>query len=78
MRIPLIPGVTDTEENISGLIGILRENGVSYAELLPYNKMAGGKYKMLGRAYCPGFDEKQDVRIPEEQFRSSGINFKFL
>lgn len=78
VRIPLIPGVTDTEENISGLIGILRENGVSYAELLPYNKMAGGKYKMLGREYCPGFDEKQDVRIPEEQFRSAGINFKIL
>ena len=46
VRIPLIPSVTDTAENIRGLCDIMKKNGVTYAELLPYNKMAGGKYKM--------------------------------
>ncbi len=57
MRIPLIPGVTDSTRNLTQLAQILNDNHVSYAELLPYNKMAGGKYKMLQRNYMPGFDE---------------------
>lgn len=78
VRIPLIPGVTDTDENIMGIIKILKENGVNYAELLPYNKMAGGKYKMLGREYQPDFDEKQTVNIPTEIFDNNNIKFKVL
>lgn len=47
-RIPLIPGITDTEENlraISELVGDCR------TELLPYNEFAGAKYRMLGMRY---------------------------
>lgn len=78
VRLPLIPGVTDTRENISGVIEVLKENGVSYIELLPYNKMAGGKYKMLGRVYAPGFDERQEVTVPEVQFKEQRIRFTVL
>ncbi|MBQ9939656.1 MAG: glycyl-radical enzyme activating protein [Oscillospiraceae bacterium] len=78
VRIPLIPTVTDTAENTEGIVKILKENGVSYAELLPYNKMAGGKYKMLGREYRPDFDEGMTVNIPKEIFDKNGIAFKVL
>lgn len=78
VRIPLIPGVTDTVENITGMIEMLKDNNVSYVELLPYNKMAGGKYKMLGRRYTPLFDEQQAVNLNEEVFAKSNMDFKVL
>lgn len=78
VRIPLIPSVTDTAENIAGIVKILKDNRVSYVELLPYNKMAGGKYKMLGREYIPDFDEQQAVNIPKDIFDTNNIDFKIL
>ncbi len=78
VRIPLIPGVTDTESNITSLAKLMRENGVSYAELMPYNKMAGGKYKMVLREYTPDFDQTQEVKIQEDIFKEYGIEIKVL
>lgn len=78
VRIPLIPGVTDTEENISGIARLLKENGVSYAELMPYNKMAGGKYKMVQKEYAPGFDETVPVNTQCEIFKNFNIEIKIL
>ena len=47
-RVPLIPGITDTEEN---LIAISKIAGPFRTELLPYNSLAGAKYPMLGMEY---------------------------
>ena len=78
VRVPLIPTVTDTEKNLEDMAKILFENSVDYIELLPYNKMAGGKYKMLGRSYSPGFDEMKTVEKREEIFKRYGINIKVM
>ena len=78
VRIPLIPTVTDTEENIAALARLMKENGVRYAELLPYTKVAGGKYKMLGREYTPCFDESIPVRTHDYLFASYGIKTKLF
>ena len=48
IRTPLIPGICDTEENLSAIKEII---GDSKWEKLPYNNMAGAKYKMLGMTY---------------------------
>ncbi len=48
IRTPLIPEITDTKENLSAVKKII---GDSHWEKLPYNKMAGAKYKMLGMEY---------------------------
>lgn len=61
-RIPLIPTINDTEENITATAEFLQSLGVDYVELLPYNKMAGSKYCMLGRTYMPEFDESLEPR----------------
>ncbi len=45
IRTPLIPGITDTVENLSAIKAII---GDSTWEQIPYNVMAGAKYKMLG------------------------------
>lgn len=62
VRVPLVPGVTDTEHNIAGICRILKSLGIDSVELLPYNKMSGSKYKMLGAVYAPGFDENAEPR----------------
>ena len=56
-RIPLIPGITDTVENLKGISEIV---GDSPAELLPYNNLAGAKYEMLGMKYTLGSDRNRD------------------
>lgn len=48
LRMPLIPGVTDTEENKSAAIKIA--DGAKL-EFLDYNPLAGAKYEMLGMKY---------------------------
>lgn len=78
VRIPLIPGVTDTDENITGIVRLLQENQITYAELLPYTQMAGGKYAMVGREYSPGFDDSRAVCVPERIFEENGIDFTVL
>lgn len=48
IRTPLIPSITDTEKNLSEIKEII---GDSPWEKIPYNQMAGAKYKMLGLEY---------------------------
>lgn len=45
IRTPLIPNITDTENNLRKIKDII---GNSKWETLPYNNLAGAKYKMLG------------------------------
>lgn len=51
IRTPMIPGITDTKENLDGIKAII---GNSHWEKLPSNAMAGAKYKMLGMEYEGG------------------------
>lgn len=52
VRVPLIPGITDTERNIQALVAFFRElgGGIQGVELLPYHDVAE-KYQRLGRSY---------------------------
>jgi pyruvate formate lyase activating enzyme len=64
-RVPLVPGITTTEENLRAIAGFLNTNGISAATLLPYNPLWQDKAEKLGRAplyQCSTFltqDEKQ-------------------
>ena len=78
VRIPLIPSVTDTEKNIRAVCELLTECGAGDVELLPYNKMAGGKYAMLGREYSPSFDASLECTPREAIFNEYGIKTKIL
>ena len=48
VRTPLIPNITDTNENLKAIREII---GDAKHETLPYNQMAGAKYTMLGKVY---------------------------
>lgn len=49
VRIPLVPGITDTSDNLSGTAAFLRERGVNRVALLPYNPLWKTKSEGLGR-----------------------------
>jgi len=50
IRFPVVPGITDTDENVSRLVDSLSSlNTITCVSLLPYHKMAGPKYVKLRR-----------------------------
>lgn len=74
IRVPMIPGVTDTDENLNGLAHIVsmlpRRVRV---ELLPYNRGARGKYAACGMEWHPGFDEAAESRPDLRHFHSQNL-----
>lgn len=78
IRTPLIPTVTDTENNLTDIAKLLAENGISYIELLPYNKMSGAKYRLAGKKYQPSFDESIPVCPRIDLFARYGITAKLI
>jgi pyruvate formate lyase activating enzyme len=52
-RVPLVPGITATEENLSAIIDLLCEIGARDVSLLPYNPMGIEMAVSLGRAKPP-------------------------
>ena len=50
-RVPLIPGITDTEDNLRDIFGFMRRVGLSRVALLPYNPSSAAKYEWLGLPY---------------------------
>ncbi len=55
-RVPLIPGITDTEENLRAISQIVGDCPVV---LLRYNALAGAKYEMLDMAFSLGKRENR-------------------
>jgi len=51
VRVPLIPGVTDTEGNLRAIYAFMHDVGLSEVILLPYNEAAAAKYQWLDRSY---------------------------
>ena len=61
-RTPLIPGITDTAENLEAVRLIV---GDSQWEQLPYNELAGAKYPMLDMTFT------LDVRNPDHKMEDT-------
>lgn len=49
-RVPLIPGITDTDDNLSSIASFLRENGAHAVALLQYNPLWLDKSRKIGEA----------------------------
>jgi len=64
-RIPVIPGINTTEDEISGMIGFLKERAEKMTEvhLLPYHRIAENKYQRLQMQ-----ETLADVAEPDEHF----------
>lgn len=69
-RLPLIPNVTDSEENLTAVANLAKElKNLTSVDFLPYNPASGGKYAACGRDYKPGFDENAPTLLDLEAFR---------
>ena len=70
VRIPLIPGQTDTEENIHAITGFVTElgSGVIAVNVLPYHRFGLSKYEMLDREY-----ELGELKPPPEERQNAFI-----
>jgi pyruvate formate lyase activating enzyme len=51
VRIPLIPDINDSDDNLRKTAEFLRSLGIDRAEFIPYHEFAGPKYELLGMDY---------------------------
>lgn len=51
IRFPLIPGLTDDEENVRGIGTLAASLGIARIDVLPYHRAGIAKYRRLDRAY---------------------------
>ena len=79
IRVPLIPGVTDTDKNMKAMVAHLKTlSRLPRVELMPYNRAAGGKYAACGFEWHPGFDEVRPVNDRLEVFLKNGIDASLI
>lgn len=79
IRVPLIPTVNDTLENMEATAKLLEgAKMLEKVELMRYNKAAGAKYSGVGLEYRPDFPEQQEPHIYREPFEKRGIRVDIL
>ena len=77
VRVPLVPGVTDTNENLTAVARTVRGlPGLLRVELLPYNRAAGAKYEAAGLEFKPGYDETRPLNINTQVFEQAGLQVR--
>lgn len=78
IRIPLIPGVNDSKQNMEATAALLEGiESLQRVELLRYHKTAGAKYPMAGITYDPPFDVDKEPEI-HDAFTDKGIKLMIL
>lgn len=74
IRVPLVPGVTDTDQNLSAIASwVAGLPHLQRVELLPYNMAAGAKYEAMGKAFKPEYDESQALNFNTAIFERAGV-----
>ena len=77
VRVPLVPGVTDTDENLAAIARtVCGLSGLQYVELLPYNRAAGSKYQSVGMEFKPDYDETRPLNLNTTPFKQSGVELR--
>jgi pyruvate formate lyase activating enzyme len=78
IRIPLIPGINDSQENLTKTARFVAElDPKLHVDLLPYHRFGEGKFRMIGKEYpladvvAPG-DEQLDAAL--EVFKGFGLD----
>jgi len=79
IRVPIIPGINDDDENILGIGNIMNDLKLKNIFILPYHNIATEKYKKLGIEYdlsnikTPSNDKLKEI---ESKFKNFGLNVK--
>lgn len=79
IRIPLIPTVNDSEENMRRTAERIAGSAcLDRVELLPYHRAAGAKYQSAGMQYQPRFPVDQPPQIHTRPFEELGMEVDVL
>ena len=74
IRVPLVPGVTDSDENLAAIAQTVRGlPSLLYVDLLPYNQAAGSKYEYAGMEFKPDYDETRPLNINTMLFEECSV-----
>jgi pyruvate formate lyase activating enzyme len=77
VRVPLVPGVTDTQQNLEAIARtVARLPNLVRVDLLRYNRAAGGKYRACGREFHPTWDESQPAEARTGPFEALAVPVK--
>ncbi|MBR5586337.1 MAG: glycyl-radical enzyme activating protein [Clostridia bacterium] len=66
IRIPLIPGVNDDDENLSASVQFAKKAGVKAVQLLKYNYLYASKYELSGKSASLFAQETQSDEYMEK------------
>ena len=78
VRVPMVPGVTDTDDNLTQIAETVKDlPGLLKVDLLRYNRAAGGKYESAGVEFKPGFDESKEVNANKKPFEELGVEVEY-
>jgi pyruvate formate lyase activating enzyme len=80
-RTPLVPGITDTEENLTAIAEYLSEHDITKAALLPYNPMwheksekIGTKDPLAGKTETSTWMARERIEASKAIFTARGID----
>ena len=78
IRFPVIPGITDTEENINGLIKLMQGlKHTRHIDLLPYHNISNSKYLRFRKENKMGETtalENKDLKELQSELTQTGFN----
>jgi len=79
IRVPLIPGVTDTDANLVRIAQVVTGlPGLQRVDLLPYNRAAGAKYAASGLRFNPTYDESKPTIPNLDCLKAAGVPVQIL
>ena len=61
LRVPLVPGCTDSAENVEAIADLAKELELPKVELMPYHELGRDKYAGLGREYLLEYEAVDPV-----------------
>ena len=70
VRMPIIPGLNDDEEDLRRAASFIKENGGHIVHILAYHRMGMGKYEGLGREYRMDADLESPSDAHMEEIRT--------
>ncbi len=80
LRVPLIPGITDTIENLNDIANAIKDyKNMAMVELLPYNPFSAAKYSWVLKEYqLTPLTPQTEFNSLTEIFKNKGIPCKVL
>jgi glycyl-radical enzyme activating protein len=69
LRIPLVPGMNGSPAELTALAGLIHDLKLKEADLLPYHRLGGGKYRQLGRN-----NPMPETELPDRKFIQNAVD----